>query len=480
MQYKAPGLFIDGKELFPAGNPMIDVIDPATEEVLGTIPTAGPAEVAAALAAAERGLLVWRNTPSWERGRILHKIADLMRERVDLLGELLSREIGKTFAEGKGEVMGSADYMDWYAEEARRLHTKIMDGRVPGTKIEILHEPIGVVLALSAWNFPVNLSARKLAMALAAGCSAIVRPAEEGPGCTAALVNICYEAGVPKNVISLIYGPPEATVGPLMAAPSVRAVSFTGSTRVGKLLIEQSAPTVKRLMLELGGHAPFIVLEDADVDKAAAMAVAGKFRNAGQVCTSPSRFLVHESLAKPFAEKMAAGAKALKVGPGMAADTQMGPLATSRQRDRAERLVADARSKGATILTGGSRPSSINHGYFFEPTVMTNVPDNAAILTEEPFCPVASVIPVRSTDEAIKRANSLEAGLAGYVFTRSDREADRVTSQLEAGVIGINTFAVATAEAPFGGVKQSGIGREGGGDSLQEFLNPKFRHRFPG
>jgi succinate-semialdehyde dehydrogenase/glutarate-semialdehyde dehydrogenase len=336
---------------------------------------------------------------------------------------------------------------------------------------------VGVVLALTAWNFPVVLASRKLAMALAAGCSVILRPAEEAPGCVAALVACCHDAGLPPGAVNLLFGSSEAIVTPLMASPIVRKVSFTGSTNVGKLLIRQSADTVKRITMELGGHAPFIVLADADLDKAAAAAVAAKLRNAGQVCTAPSRFLIHEAVAKPFLEKMTAIARAVKLGDGLEEGTQMGPLATGRQRDRSTRLIDDARTKGATIACGGDRPAGLERGFFLSPTVLARVPPNAAVLTEEPFGPIAAIVEVASVEEAIHHANALEYGLAAYVFARSRDAIDQVTKELQAGAIGVNTTVVALPEAPFGGVKQSGFGREGGSDGLGEYLNPKFVHQ---
>ena len=475
--YEAASLIIGGKEVRPSGNPKLDVLNPATEEVLGSGTTAGAAEVAAAVAAAEQGLEAWKKVSAWDKSAILRKVGVLMRERVDAIANLLTLEIGKPLAEAKGEILGSSDHFEWCADEARRLYDLTLPGRTPASRFEITHEPVGIVLALSAWNFPINLSTRKIAMALAAGCSVIVRPAEEGPAAVAALVQCCHDAGVPPGVVNLLIGSPEAVVAPLMAEPKVRMVSFTGSTRVGQLLVRQSADTLKRLSMELGGHAPFLVLEDADVEKAAQMGAAAKYRNAGQVCTSPSRFYVHKSVIKEFTERMVAGAKAVKVGNGLDATTTMGPMATSRQRDRAERLVEDARKKGATVATGGARPSAMNRGYFYEPTVLTNVPDNANIMTEEPFCPIASIVEVSSTEEAIKRANSLEAGLASYVFSRNEHTLDKVTAELQTGVIGVNNAVVATAEAPFGGVKTSGYGREGGQEGVKEFLNAKFKHR---
>jgi len=476
--YKAPVHFIGGMD-FPAhgGGPAIAVVNPATEESLGEIVPAGPAEVAAALQAAEMGLRRWRATSPWERSRVLRETGRLMRERQEELALLLTLEVGKPLAEARAEVAVSAEHFDWCADEARRLYGLTLEGRSEGSRFELRHEPVGIVLALTAWNFPINLAARKLAMALAAGCAVILRPAEEAPGCIAALVRCCHDAGVSAGAVNLLVGSPEAIVAPLMAAPAVRKISFTGSTRVGQLLIRQSADTVKRLTMELGGHAPFIVLDDADVEEAAAVAAQAKFRNAGQVCTSPSRFFVARPVLDAFEHAVAQRARALKLGDGREPGVEMGPLATERQRARSERLVADALAKGARLLCGGRRPAALDRGYFFEPTVITDVPESALILHEEPFAPVMAIVPVADADEAVARANATEAGLASYLFTRSAERAERVSNALEAGLVGINTAAVATPEGPFGGIKQSGFGREGGEIGVREYLNTKFVHR---
>jgi succinate-semialdehyde dehydrogenase/glutarate-semialdehyde dehydrogenase len=473
----AANLFINGKDVERTTADRFVVMNPATESALGDVPAAGPSEVEATLSAAQRGFDAWRRKTPWERSGIMRTIAALMRERSAEVARLLTLEVGKPLAESVTEVAVAAEYFDWCADEARRIFGSTIDGRVAGSRLEVSYEPVGVVLALTAWNFPIVLASRKLAMALAAGCAVILRPAEEAPACVAALVRCCHDAGLPPGTVNLLFGSPEAIVTPLMASAAVRKVSFTGSTRVGQMLIRQSADTVKRLTMELGGHAPFIVLEDADLDKAAAAAVAAKLRNAGQVCTAPSRFLVHQAVAKPFLDKMTAIARAVKVGDGLHEGVQMGPLATSRQRERTVRLVDEARSSGATIACGGSGPSGLDRGYFFAPTILSGLSADAAVLSEEPFGPIAAIVPVAGIDDAIHRANALEFGLAAYLFTRSRDAIDQVTSSLQAGAIGVNTTAVALPEAPFGGVKQSGFGREGGEDGMHEYLNPKFVHQ---
>ncbi|HEX2801189.1 MAG TPA: NAD-dependent succinate-semialdehyde dehydrogenase [Phenylobacterium sp.] len=467
-------LYVAGERIGRTAQPTFEVINPANEEVLGSAPTAGPDEIAAAVAGAERALAVWSGVSALDRSNVLRRIATLLRERAESIATLMTLEIGKPIAEARGEVMSAAEYFDWAAEETRRIEGYELGARVAESRYLVRHEPVGIVLALTAWNYPVILPARKLAMALAAGCPVILRPAEEAPACVTALVACCHEAGLPPGAVSLLLGPPEAVVEPLMAEPKVRKVSFTGSTRVGQILIRQSAQTVKRLTLELGGHAPFLVLEDADVSKAAAAAALGKFRNAGQVCTAPSRFYVHEKVCGEFSERMTALAAGLRLGEGVDPAVQMGPLATARQRDRAERLVEDARAKGARLLCGGLRPQAFNRGFFFEPTVMSEVPPDAQLMTEEPFCPVAAITAFSDLDQAVAQANASEFGLAAYVFSR--REGEDVARRLEAGVVGLNTVAVAAPEAPFGGVKQSGFGREGGREGVQDYLSAKFVH----
>jgi len=434
-------LYIDGEFLAKSAADRFAVVNPATEEFLGDIASAGTAEVEAALSAAERGFAVWRRVTPWERASLLRRVAVLMRTRSETIAQLLTLEVGKPIAEARAEVFVSAEYFEWYADEALRPLGVVGDGRAAGSRYSVTQEPVGVVLALTAWNFPISLASRKLAMALGAGCSVILRPAEEAPACVTELVRCCHDAGLPKGVVNLVFGSPEAVVEPLMAAPSVPKVSFTGSTRVGQILVRQSAATVKRMTMELGGHAPFIVLEDADVSKAAAAALTGRLRNAGQVCTSPSRFFVHERHVNAFRGRLAEGAGAVRIGDGREEGIQMGPLATSRQRERAERLVADARTKGAHVVHGGGRPAHLNRGFFFEPTVLSNLSDDAAVLLEEPFTPIAAVVPVSGPEEAIKRANALEFGLTAYVFGASQAGLEYVTSRLEAGVIAVNNIA---------------------------------------
>jgi succinate-semialdehyde dehydrogenase/glutarate-semialdehyde dehydrogenase len=475
--YEAPALYIDGKDIRPTKTPTLEVVNPATEEIIGRCPTAGSEEVAEAIASAGRGLVAWGKISAWDRSGILRKAAALLRERASSIAPLITMEVGKTLSESKNEIKVGSDTIDWCADEARRVYDWTLPGRSANSHFEISHEPAGIALGLTSWNAPISLSSRKLAMSLAAGCSMILRPAEEAPASVAALVRCFHDAGVPAGVINLIYGTPEAVIKPLMAAPDVRVVSFTGSTRVGQILIRESAETLKRLALELGGHAPVFVMEDADIGKVASSLADRKIRNSGQVCTAPSRFFVHEAVVDEFSDKFVKKMSSVKLGDGLNADVQMGPLTTSRQRDRTERLVDDARRKGATVATGGERPPELNRGYFYRPTVLTNVPDNAQILTEEPFCPVAVILPISDVEEALSRANSTEAALAAYVFTKSGARADYITRHVQAGVVALNNYQVASAEAPFGGMKAGGYGREGGVEGVMEYLNVKFKHK---
>lgn len=469
-------MYIDGRPVAGERPADVAVLNPATEQVLGCIGHASEAEIAATLQSAARGFEAWRNTRPWDRSLVLRRIAANLRQRQDALVACLCEEVGKPIAEAMAEVQTSADFFDWYADEARRIEGSLIAGRDARSQIGVHWEPVGVTLALTAWNFPIVLAARKLAMALAAGCAVILRPADEAPASASGLVSCCIDAGLPAGALNLVFGSPETVVQPLLASPTVRKVSFTGSTAVGRILAAQCAASTKRLTMELGGHAPFIVMEDADVDRAAELAAAAKFRNAGQVCTSPSRFFVHEQVKARFVDGFVRQAENIRVGMGSVATTHMGPLATARQLKHCERLVDDALARGARLRTGGQRPAGLQSGYFYAPTVLDDVPADAAILLEEPFCPVAAIVGVSSRQEAIARANASGAGLAGYLFTRSLEHIATVQRELECGVIGINNVSVGYPETPFGGVKDSGYGREGGAIGLRDYLATKMVH----
>ena len=471
--YSGRGLYIDGRWLPAAGAGADPVYDPATGDVLAVVPAAPADEAREAIAAAVRGHVKWSETPAWGRADILHKVADAMAARTDDAATCITLETGKPIAQARREWGLSVDQFRWYAEEARRIYGRIVESRAPGGRVEVRSESIGVVAAFTAWNFPAVLIARKVAPALAAGCSVIVRPSREAPGTAFVIFDCLHAAGVSAGVANLLLGSTENTYRVLMDSSLVRKVSLTGSTAVGQQMIRDAAATMKRVSMELGGNAPMIVFDDADVDNALDLAVAAKFANAGQVCVAPDRFYVHESLYESFGEKFAARAKALKLGSGLDQTTQMGPLINARRREAIEAVVDDARERGGEIVAGGGRPANRNSGFFFEPTVITGVPDDARALAEENFGPIAAITPFGSDDEAYDRANASDYGLSAYAFTRSAARAREAVARIQSGMVGINSFALAAAEAPFGGIKYSGMGREGGTEGILDYCNVK-------
>ncbi|MEP7453545.1 NAD-dependent succinate-semialdehyde dehydrogenase [Phyllobacterium sp. SB3] len=471
--YASYGLFIDGIWSGAAQGAGTEVTDPGNGQILGIVPVAGIEDTKAAIASAHHAFRTWRETPAWTRAELLHKIADIMVRRTTEAARQMTLETGKPLAQAGREWALATDQFRWYAEEARRIYGRIVESRVPGGRLEVTHEPVGVVAAFTAWNFPAALIARKVAPALAAGCCVIVRPSVEVPGVAMIMFDCLREAGIPAGVANLLIGPTANTYKPIMTSPVVRKVSLTGSTRVGQQMIRDSAETVKRISMELGGNAAMIVFDDADVEKALDLAVPTKYANSGQVCVTPDRFYVHESLHDRFAAGFAARARALRLGHGTEEATQMGPLINQRRINAIEEIVADARDRGGNILTGGGRPADINAGFFFEPTVITGLPDDAKALAEENFGPVAAITPFSRADEVFERANGSEMGLSAYVFTRDAGRAREAAAQLEAGMVGVNSFALAAAEAPFGGIKASGMGREGGTEGILDYLNVK-------
>lgn len=475
-RYADFGLFVDGGWRPAAGGATYPVTDPATEETIGEAPAAGPADVAAAVASARRGLAAWRAVPSWERAARIRAIARLLTERKDTIAAAMTREVGKPLAQSAGEIQLAIDQFEWYAGETQRIHGQIVESRLPGGQIRVTHEPIGIVAAFTAWNFPAVLLARKIAPALAAGCSIICRPSEEAPGVAMHLIQACADAGLPPGTVNLLTGKASAITPGLMAEPDVRKISLTGSTAVGRRLIRDGAETLKRFSMELGGHAPVIVWDDVDAEQVAELCAQTKFKNAGQVCVSPSRYYLHEAVAEPFTRRFVEVARSLKLGNGFDADTEMGPLATRRRLEETEALVEDTRAEGARLLAGGGRPAGFNRGFFFEPTVFDQVADDGRLMTEEPFGPVVPIATFADFDDVIGRANSLELGLSAYLFTRDLKRADDTAEALESGMVGVNTFGLAQAEAPFGGIKQSGFGREGGSFGIQDYLNVKYTH----
>jgi succinate-semialdehyde dehydrogenase/glutarate-semialdehyde dehydrogenase len=471
--YDSHGLFIGGKWRNSGGGGTLDVIDPATGEALGKAAQCSAADVEEAISSAEQGLKLWRATPAWTRADILHKIADVMLARSEEAARRITLEAGKPLAQSRREWVLSLEQFRWQAEEARRIYGRVVESRSPGGRIEVSHEPVGVVGIFTAWNFPAVLIARKAAPALAAGCSVLIRPSREVPGTAMIMVDCMREAGLPAGVVQLVIGPTSTTYDTIMKSNVVRKISLTGSTPVGQQMIRDSAATLKRVSMELGGNAPVIVFDDAELEKTLDICVAVKFANAGQVCVTGDRFYVHESLHDKFVEGFANRAKALKLGHGLEDQTQMGPLINQRRIDAVEAIIADAKSHGGKIATGGKRPPGQNKGFFYEPTVISNLPDEAKALSEENFGPIAAITPFANDDEAYARANSTDMGLSAYVFTRNPNRVREAVSRLESGMVGVNSFALAAAEAPFGGIKHSGMGREGGTEAIHDYLNVK-------
>lgn len=471
--YQDYGLLIGGAWRSTGGAGEIEVRDPATGEAIGAAPAASAEDVAEAIAAAELGLRAWRGTPAWARADMLHKVADIMAARAEEASRRITLETGKPLAQARREWGLSLDQFRWHAEEARRIYGRIVESRAPGGRVEVSHEPVGIAAAFTAWNFPAFLIARKVAPALAAGCSIIVRPSREVPGTAMILIDCVKQAGVPAGVVNLVIGPTSTTYDPIMASAKVRKISLTGSTAIGQQMIRDSAATLKRVSMELGGNAPVLVFEDAQLEQVLDLSVPVKFANAGQVCVTADRFYVHERLAKPFVEGFTARAKALKLGHGLDEASQMGPLINQRRVDAMERIVADARARGGKVETGGARPQGQNKGFFFEPTVITGLPDDALAVAEENFGPIAAISSFSSAEEAYARANASEHGLAAYVFTRDPARMREAAARLESGMVGVNSYALAAAEAPFGGIKASGMGREGGSEGILDYMNVK-------
>ena len=470
--YTDLALFIDGQWLNGQGRKGEDVINPATEKPLAHLPHASKADLDAALAAASKGFATWKATSAYDRSKLMRKAADLLRERHDHVAKVMVQEQGKVYLEARIEVLSSADIIDWYAEEGRRAYGRIVPGRQAGVRQLVTHEPVGVVAAFTPWNFPVLTPVRKIAGALAAGCSIILKASEETPGACVELVKCFADAGVPAGVVNLVFGVPAEVSEYLIPSKIVKKISFTGSVPVGKHLAGLAAQGMKRATMELGGHSPVVVFEDADPEKAADTIAAFKYRNAGQVCISPTRFYVHEKNYPKVLARFTEYAKGIKLGDGLEKGVTMGPLANPRRLDAMDSFVADAKSRGGKVVTGGSREG--NQGFFFQPTIVTDVPDDSKIMTEEPFGPVAPIVSFKTIDEVVERANSLEFGLAAYAFTTSDKNAAMIGDAMQSGMVGVNSVAISTPETPFGGIKESGYGSEGGVEGLSAYLNTKF------
>jgi succinate-semialdehyde dehydrogenase / glutarate-semialdehyde dehydrogenase len=465
-------LHIDGKWRAAVSGRTLDVINPATEEVIGRLAHASTADLDEAVRAAEAGFAVWRKVAPYDRSKIMRKAADLVRERCESIARLMTQEQGKPLAESRIEIMGSADVIDWFAEEGRRAYGRVIPGRMPGVTQLAVREPVGVVAGFTPWNFPVSQAVRKISAALAAGCAFILKGPEETPASCAELIRAYADAGVPAGVVQLVFGVPAEISEYLIPHPVVRKISFTGSTVVGKHLAALAGANMKRATMELGGHAPAIIFNDADIDAAVRILAGNKFRNAGQVCVAPTRFLVQQEVYQPFVDRFVQTAQAIKLGNGLEDGTTMGPLANDRRVAAMESLVADAVQKGGVVRTGGKR--SGNKGYFFEPTVLTDLAPESRVLHEEPFGPLALMLPFQNYDQAIAEANRLSYGLAAYAYTTSAATATALGGAIESGMVSINHHGIALPETPFGGVKDSGYGSEGGMEGLEPYVVTKF------
>ena len=465
-------LYIDGHWREGAAARKLPVLNPATGELMGELACAETADLEEVAEAANRGFDVWRKISAFDRYKMMRKAAQLLRDRVETVAQLMTMEQGKPLAEARMEVMAGADTIDWFAEEGRRAYGRVIPARQMDVYQLVIKEPVGPVAAFTPWNFPINQIVRKLSAALAAGCSIIVKAPEETPASPAELIRAFIDAGVPAGVVNLVYGDPAHISTYLIAHPAIRKISFTGSTPVGKQLAAMAGQHMKRMTMELGGHAPVIVFNDADIALAAKTMAASKFRNAGQVCVSPTRFLVQEGVFNEFVDQFVMHAEKLKVGNGMEAGINMGPLANPRRIAAMQNLVADAAQQNAKIKTGGKALGTA--GNFWAPTVLTELPSSARAMTEEPFGPMALINPFKNFDDAVQEANRLPFGLAAYAWTRSARTAQQIAASVQTGMITINHLGLGMPETPFGGVKDSGYGSEGGTEALEAYLNPKF------
>ena len=470
--YPNTQLFINGEWCNAASGKTLPVVNPATGQTIGTVAHAEKADLDRALEAADNGFRTWKKVSAFERSKIMRKAANLLRERADTIAPLMTAEQGKTVAEAKAEIMAGADTIDWFAEEARRTYGRVIPARSEGVYQLVIKEPVGPVAAFTPWNFPINQAVRKLSAGLAAGCSIILKAPEETPASPAELIRAYVDAGVPAGAVGLVYGVPSEISEYLIPHPIIRKISFTGSTVVGKHLAALAGQYMKRATMELGGHAPVIVFDDADVAVAAKVMASSKYRNAGQVCVSPTRFLVQEGVYNQFVDAFVEQTKKLKVGNGMEQGITMGALANPRRSTAMEANVEDATKHGGKVRTGGHRIG--DKGNFYEPTVVTELSNDAKAMNDEPFGPLAVINPFKTFDDAITEANRLPFGLAAYAWTRSAKTANAVANAVETGMITINHLGLALPEVPFGGVKDSGYGSEGGAEAIESYLNPKF------
>ncbi|CAB3791917.1 Alpha-ketoglutaric semialdehyde dehydrogenase 1 [Paraburkholderia caffeinitolerans] len=468
--YPDTQIYVDGA--WRAGAKTIAVIDPATEAEIGRLSLASEQDLSDAASAAARAFSTWRKVSPLERSKLMRRAADILRERAADIAAIMTREQGKPLGEAKGETLAGADVIDWFAEEGRRTYGRVVPSRTDAVRQIVTREPVGPVACFTPWNFPLNQAVRKVSAALASGCTVVLKGPEETPASCAALVQVFIDAGLPQGALNLVFGVPSEVSSYLIAHPAIRKISFTGSTPVGKLLASKAGEHMKRATMELGGHAPAIVFADADIPRAAKLLAGAKFRNAGQVCISPTRFMIEDAAYDEFLEHFVAATKAIKVGNGLAVGVQMGPLANDRRLAAMERLVADAREHGAKVLTGGERVG--REGYFFAPTVLTDVPLSARIMNEEPFGPLAPVTRFSRYEDAVAEANRLPFGLAAYAYTRSSATSAALSEDIETGMLSINHHGLALPEVPFGGVKDSGYGSEGGTEAMEAYLVTKF------
>ncbi|WP_439672398.1 hypothetical protein AEMCBJ_21325 [Cupriavidus necator] len=473
--YRVPQLFINGEWRDGTAETVTRVINPATEEVLGELSHASVADIDQAIAAAEVGYRAWRNVPAYERGMLIERAVALMLERRESIAFLITIEQGKPLAQARNEVTAAADMIKWYGEQARRIYGRIVPSQLSRAQILVQKEPVGPCALFSPWNMPVVLAGRKLGGALAAGCSCVLKPAEETPASVAAMVACFADAGLPAGVLNLVFGPPAEVSRQLLSSSVIQKVSLTGSVSVGKLLAEQSATGLKQTTLELGGHSPVIVMADADIDRAVAQSATAKFRNAGQLCLAPTRFFVQAAVYDRFVDAFGKHAASLKVGDGLDPYSEMGPLANARRLSAVEELVSDAVAAGGHVVSGGMQLG--DRGYFYAPTVLCDVPPQARAWREEAFGPIALIKKFDELDEAIADANAIDLGLASYAFTDSAAAQAKLSAELEVGVLAINNIAVSVAEAPFGGVKDSGYGYESGEEGIESYLRTKTIHR---
>lgn len=470
--YQQLSLYINGTFISGEGRKMQSVINPATQEVLGQLPHASEADLDMALQSAEKAFATWKKSSPMDRSAILRKVAQLTRDRANDIARNMTLDMGKPLAESLGEVVSCADHADWHAEECRRIYGRVIPPRNPDVRQLVLREPIGVCVAFTPWNFPYNQAIRKICAAIGAGCTIILKGPEDAPSAVMAIAQMFHDAGLPPGVLNIVWGAPDKVSDYLIRSPISRKVSFTGSVPIGKQLAALAGAHMKRVTMELGGHSPVLVFDDADVERAATMLAKFKVRNAGQVCVSPTRFYVQSKAYDKFLAKFVDVLKNIKVGNGLEDGVEMGPLAHERRVPAISKFVEDARQRGADVVLGGDPMGG--KGFFFPPTVITGLKDDSMLMTQEPFGPIAPVVPFTDADEVIRRANSLPFGLSSYVFTNSLQTATKVSNALEAGMVNINHFGSALPETPFGGIKDSGIGSEGGLETFDGYLVTKF------